>query len=47
MLNSDSSSGDGTHWVMWFKKGKENFYFDSFGVQTPSELIVYLKSPIF
>ena len=21
ILNLDSSSGDGTHWVMWFKKG--------------------------
>ena len=40
-------SGDGTHWVMWFKKGKEKFYFDSYRVQPPSELIAYLKSPIF
>ena len=47
ILNLDSSSGDGTHWVMWFKKGKEKFYFDSYGVQPPSELIAYLKSPIF
>ena len=47
ILNLDSSSGDGTHWVMWFKKGKDRFYFDSYGVQPPSELIVYLKSPIF
>ena len=46
-LNLDSSSGDGTHWVMWFKKGNEKFYFDSYGVQPPSELIAYLKSPIF
>ena len=47
ILNLDSSSCDGTHWVMWFKKGKEKFYFDSFGVQPPNELITYLKSPIF
>ena len=47
ILNLDSSSGDGTHWVMWVKKGKEKFYFDSYGVQPPSELITYLKSPIF
>ena len=46
ILNLDSSSGDGTHWVMWFKKGKNKFYFDSYGVQPPSELIPYLKSPI-
>ena len=47
ILNLDSSSGDGTHWVIWFKKGKEKFYFDSYGVQPPSELITYVKSPIF
>ena len=32
---------------MWFKKGKDKFYFDSYGVQPPNELISYLKSPIF
>ena len=47
ILNLDSSSGDGTHWVMWFKKGKDKFYLDSYRVQPPSELIAYLKSPIF
>ena len=47
ILNLDSSSADGTHWVMWFKKGKDKFYFDSYGVQPPSELIAYLESPIF
>ena len=29
------------------KKGKDKFYFDSYGVQLPSERIAYLKSPIF
>ena len=47
ILNLESSSGDGTHWVMWFKKGKDKFYFDSYGVQPPSELISYLRSIIF
>ena len=46
ILNLDSYSGDGTHWVMWFKKGKDKFYFDSYRMQPPSELITYLKSPI-
>ena len=36
ILNLYSSSGDGTHWVMWLKKGKDKFYFDSYGVQPPS-----------
>ena len=30
ILNLDSSSGDGTHWVVWFKKGQDKFYFDSY-----------------
>ena len=47
ILNLDSSSGNGTHWIMWFKRGKDNFCFDSFVVQPPSELIAYLKSPTF
>ena len=47
ILNLDSSSGDGTYWDMWFKKGKDKLYFDSYGVQPPSQLIAYLKSPIF
>ena len=47
ILNLDLSSEDGTHWVMWFKKGKEKLYFHSYGVQHPSELIVYLTSSIF
>ena len=47
ILNLDSSSGDGTHWVMWSKKGKDKFYFDCYGVQPSSALITYLISPIF
>ena len=47
ILNLDSSSRDGTQWIIWFKKGKDKFYFDSYGVQPPSELIAYLKSRIF
>ena len=47
ILNLNSSSGDGTHWVMWFKKGKDKFYLDSNGVLPPSGMIAYLKSSIF
>ena len=47
VLNLDSTSGDGTHCVMWINKDKDKFSFDSYGVQAPSELIVYLKSSIF
>ena len=47
ILNLDSSSGDETQWVMWFKTCKVKFYFDSYGVQPPCELIAYLKSPMY
>ena len=40
ILNFNASSGDGTDWVVWFKKGKDKFYFDSYGVP-PSKLIAY------
>ena len=42
ILNLDSSSSDGTHWIMWFRRDKAKFYFDCYGVQPPSELIAYL-----
>ena len=29
------------------KKVRDKYYFDSYGVQPPSELIAYLKYPIF
>ena len=45
ILNLDGVSGRGTHWVCWYKN-YDNFYFDSFGVQPPNELIEYLSSPI-
>jgi len=44
ILNLDDSTGNGTHWVAWFKKGRIKYYFDSFGIQPPLELQDYLKS---
>ena len=46
ILNLDDTSGNGTHWVAWYKNGKTKYYFDSFGIQPPMELISYLKSPL-
>ena len=48
ILNLDGVSGRGTHWVCWYKNKPEgdNFYFDSFGVQPPNELIEYFSSQI-
>ena len=46
ILNLDSSNGRGTHWVAWFKNKDDKYYFDSYGVQPPNEMITYLQSPI-
>ena len=31
IMNLDDSSGNGTHWVAWFKRGNDKWYLDSFG----------------
>jgi hypothetical protein len=46
ILNLDNSSGNGTHWVAWAKQGGTKYYFDSYGIQPPNELINYCKNPI-
>ena len=46
VLNLSDSSGNGTHWVAWFKRKCKNYYFDSFGIQPPIELVRYLRPPI-
>ena len=46
IVNFDKSGGSGTHWVAWYKNGKTKIYFDSYGVQPPTEVINYPGSPI-
>ena len=46
IINLDVSTGPGTHYVAYFKKGNDKIYFDSFGLKPPNEIINYLKSPI-
>jgi len=46
ILNLDDTAGTGTHWVAWYKRDKEKFYFDSYGIQPPRELVEYLKDHI-
>jgi len=45
-MNLDDSSGNGTHWVAWFKLGNDKWYFDSFGLPLPTELNKYLVGGI-
>ena len=44
IINLDSSSGHGTHWVAYSKRGPRTLYYNSFGDTTPpSELVRYLS----
>lgn len=43
IVNHDSVMNEGTHWTCFVKKGKNAFYFDSFGkLAPPLEIIEYL-----
>jgi hypothetical protein len=44
-LNLDSSNGQGTHWVCWYRDGDNKYYFDSYGLDPPIELVKYLQTP--
>ena len=44
IVNFDTSHGSGSHWVAYYKKGKERIYFDSYGQSILDELSTYLKT---
>lgn len=45
VINLDSSSGEGSHWTAYVKKGTKVLYFDSFGnLPPPKELQNYLSN---
>ena len=39
--------GNGTHWVCWYKDNDKKIYFDSYGVDSPLELVKYLGPVIY
>ena len=45
-MNLDDTSGHGTHWVAWFKRGNDKFYFDSFGLPPSTELKNFLNDDV-
>lgn len=49
VVNLDKTTGPGTHWVAYRKIGNIVEYFDSFGVEPPSELLTYFgeKSVVY
>lgn len=45
IINLDTFSGEGTHWVCYYKKNDTVEYFDSFGnLKPPKEFVNYLKN---
>lgn len=44
IVNLDTSKNIGTHWVCYKTDKNQLYYFDSFGLDPPSEIIKYLKS---
>ena len=42
VVNLDDSDGPGTHWVAYWNNPKDSIYFDSCGLDPPSELYEYL-----
>ena len=45
VLNLDTDTG--THWVAWYKSSHQALYFDSYGIQPPTEIINYLNQDIY
>jgi hypothetical protein len=46
IVNLDSHTGDGTHWVGYYSNKGTNIYFDSYGLDPPTELVDYLGGNI-
>ena len=44
IVNLNTSSQPGSHWVAYYKDGAKRIYFDSFGQITPIDLQKYLKT---
>ena len=45
IVNFNTSSQPGLHWVAFYKDGDKRIYFDSFGCVAPIEIQKYLKTP--
>src|SRR6266853_4427226 len=43
IVNLQNSNQEGSHWTCYFKCGTEKYYFDSYGLEPPNQLLQYLK----
>jgi len=46
VVNLNTSKQQGSHHTCYWVSNNKKYYFDSFGVVPPKELVKYLKSPI-
>lgn len=46
IVNLDINKNKGTHWVCYYKNKSKCYYFDSFGLDPPIELINYIAITI-
>ena len=46
IINLNTSKQHGSHHCCYWKDKDKKYYFDSFGLLPPKELVAYLKSPI-
>ena len=44
VLNLDVSSGPGIHWMCMFTDDNVSYYFDSYGLPPPAEILEYSKN---
>lgn len=47
IINLDDSKNPGTHHCAYWKDDNKHYYFDSFGLDPPKELVRYLKPVLF
>src|SRR6266853_5994771 len=43
IVNLQNSDQHGSHWINYYKKGIVKYYFDSYGLDCPDNLLKYLK----
>ena len=43
IVNLQNSDENGSHWCCYYKYGKVKYYFDSYGLDCPENVLTYLK----
>jgi hypothetical protein len=46
-LQSINTSGDGTHWVVFYYNVKQSLYYDSFGFMCPAEVVIKIEPYLY